>query len=231
MMTKIRNYSKQWTLFEKAWLLIFTLVNIYLFFAWNDTWVGLTASLSGMLCVVLTAKGKISSFYFGLINIFTYSYVAYKSDYYGDVMLNLLYFLPMTFFGIYYWKRNLLQENESVLVRSLGWKKKIYWFIFSLVFVFAYGLFLQWLNGTLPFVDSVTTVFSIVATIMLTKRLTDQWFYWIMVDVWSIVMWAYIFLRDGNDATVLVMWVAFLVNAVYGLYNWKKMEGDQHGRR
>src|SRR3989344_8673386 len=83
----MKNPFKDWNLFEKIWIITFTLVNIYLFFSWGDTWIGLTASLTGMLCVVLTAKGKISSFYWGLINIFAYSYVAYQSAYYGDVLL------------------------------------------------------------------------------------------------------------------------------------------------
>ncbi|MEI6731091.1 MAG: nicotinamide riboside transporter PnuC [archaeon] len=226
ILKKVKNYFKDWNLYEKIWLLAFFAVNIYLFFAWHDTLVGLTASLTGMLCVVLTAKGKISSFYYGLVNIFTYSYVAYGSAYYGDVMLNMLYFLPMTFVGIYYWKKNTVQKKkkEKLLVKHLAWKEKFVWFAGSLAVVFLYGLFLKWLNGTLPFVDSVTTVFSIVATILLTKRMTDQWFYWILVDVWSIVMWLYIFMRDGNEVSMLVMWTAFLVNAVYGYYNWRKME-------
>ncbi len=220
---------KNWNLFEKIWLLTFTLINIYLFFAWSDTWVGLTASLTGMLCVVLTAKGKMSSFYWGLINILTYSYVAYKSAYYGDVMLNMLYFLPMTFVGIYFWSKNSIKnkDEKQPVVRSLKWKDKIMWLALALLIVYLFGLFLKFLNGTLPFVDSVTTVFSIFATIMLTKRLTDQWFYWILVDIWSIVMWVYIFLRDGNQISMLVMWSAFLVNALYGYYNWLKMEKNQ----
>lgn len=233
LIRQMSEYSKEWTLFEKLWLLTFTAINIYLFFAWHDNWIGLTASITGMLCVVLTAKGKISSFYFGLVNIFAYSYVAYRSAYYGDVMLNLLYFLPMTFFGIYFWKKNLKKDKvtKTVLVKSLSWKHKAYWLVLSLTVVFIYGLFLKWLNGTLPFVDSVTTVFSIVATILLTKRYTDQWFYWIMVDVWSVFMWVYIFLRDGNEISVLIMWIAFLVNAVYGYYNWVKMEKNQNDKK
>jgi nicotinamide mononucleotide transporter len=225
-MKKIKNILNEWGTFELIWLVVFTAINLFLFFAWHDTIIGLVASLTGMLCVVLTAKGKISSFYFGLINIFTYSYVAFKSAYYGDVMLNMLYFLPMTFVGIYYWKRNqkLNNGNKELIVSCLKWKDKTYWFTLSVLSIILYGLFLQFLGGTLPFVDSLTTVFSIVATILLTKRLTDQWFYWIMVDVFSIVMWAYIFFRDGNDITILVMWCAFLVNALYGYYNWKKME-------
>jgi len=218
-----------WTTFEKIWLTTFFLVNIYLFFAWHDTWIGLTASLTGMLCVVLTAKGKISSFYWGLINIFAYSYVAYKSAYYGDVFLNIGYFLPMTFFGIYFWTKNTVDKSikSDVRVRSLSWGKKIFWFVLSLVIVYLFGLFLKFLHGTLPFVDSTTTVFSVIATILLTKRYSDQWFYWIMVDIWSIVMWAFIFIRDGNQISMLVMWTAFLVNAIYGYYNWIRMERRQ----
>jgi nicotinamide mononucleotide transporter len=228
----MKKYFKDWTTYEKIWLLIFTVINIYLFFSWGDTLIGLTASLTGMLCVVLTAKGKISSFYWGLINILAYSYVAYQSTYYGDVMLNMLYFLPMTFLGIYFWNKNSRKKKESktVLVKSLSWKNKALVLFGSLILVYALGLFLKTISGTLPFVDSTTTIFSIVATILLTKRYSDQWFYWIMVDVWSIVMWVHIFLRDGNQVSMLVMWSAFLVNAIYGYYNWTKLERTQNGK-
>ncbi len=228
----MKKILKDWNLFEKIWLLAFTAVNIYLFFAWHDTWIGLTASLTGMLCVVLTAKGKISSFYWGLINIFAYSYVAYSSAYYGDVILNMLYFLPMTFFGIYFWGKNSKKKDETkvVLVKKLSWRNKILVFGLSLILVYGLGLFLKMIQGTLPFVDSTTTIFSIIATILLTKRYADQWFYWIMVDIWSIVMWVFIFVRDGNQVSMLVMWTAFLANALYGYYNWLKLEKEQNGK-
>jgi len=222
---RFRKYLGGWSLFEKIWLIAFTIINIYLFFAWHDSWIGLTASLTGMICVVLTAKARISSFYFGLINILAYSYVAYSSAYYGDVMLNMLYFLPMTFVGIYFWKRNLKSDKKGeVVVKSLKWKERLIWFTNSIIILFIYGLILTLIKGRLPFIDSATTVFSVIATIMLNKRLTEQWFYWIIVDVLSIIMWAYIFFTSGGDVSILVMWSAFLVNAVYGYYNWKKLE-------
>ncbi len=225
----ISNYLKDWSLFEKIWLLTFTLINIYLFFAWQDSWIGLTASITGMLCVVLTAKARIGSFYFGLVNILAYSYVAYQSRYYGDVMLNMLYFLPMTFVGIYFWQKNLKNGGE-VVVRSLNWKDRFIWFGSSIVILIIYGLILTIIKGTLPFIDSATTVFSVIAIIMLNKRLTEQWFYWIIVDILSIIMWVYIFITSGGDVSMLVMWSAFLVNAIYGYYNWTKLEGKQNGK-
>ena len=146
-------------------------------------------------------------------------------------MLNMLYFLPMTFFGIYFWSKNTKQREEKkrVIVRNLSWKEKIVWFGSSIVVFTIYGFLLKFLNGTLPFIDSSTTVFSIIATILLTKRVTDQWFYWIMVDILSVVMWVYIFVMKQGDVSMLVMWSAYLVNAVYGYYNWRKMEKKQHG--
>ena len=226
-----KKFLSDWNLFEKIWLLTFTLVNLYLFFIWQDSWIGLIASLTGMLCVVLTAKAKISSFYFGLINILAYSYVAYQSRYFGDVMLNMLYFLPMTFVGIYFWKRNLKNNKKGeVIVKSLNWAKRFIWFGSSIVILTFYGLILTLIKGTLPFVDSATTVFSIIAIIMLNKRLTEQWIFWIIVDVLSIIMWAYIFITSGGDVSMLVMWSAFLVNAMYGYYNWRKLEKKQNDK-
>ena len=142
-------------------------------------------------------------------------------------MLNMLYFLPMTFIGIYFWKKNLKNKRTGLVrVRSQTWAQRFNWLVIALLASGIYGIALLWMKGTLPFIDSTTTVFSIVATIMLNKRLTEQWFYWIAVDVLAIIMWVYIFVTVGSDVSMLVMWSAFLVNAMYGLYNWRRMEEE-----
>ena len=106
-------------------------------------------------------------------------------------------------------------------------EKRFVWFGASLIALTIYGGILTLINGTLPFIDSATTVFSVIATIMLNKRLTDQWFYWIIVDILSIGMWVYIFITSKGDISMLVMWSAFLVNAIYGYYNWQRLEKKQ----
>ena len=102
---------KGWTTFEKVWLGVFTAINIYLFFAWGDSLLGLTSSMAGMLCVVLAAKGRISTFYVGLIQASTYAYISYTYGLYGEAMLNGLFYFPMQFVGIYYWKRNQVRNS------------------------------------------------------------------------------------------------------------------------
>jgi nicotinamide mononucleotide transporter len=228
MKNYIKRYFKDWNLFEKIWLFAFTAVNIWLFFMWHDNWIGLTASISGMICVVLVAKGKISNYYFGFVNIVAYAYVAYQNKYYGDFMLNAYFYFPMQFVGLYFWikNRNKSKTKDDVSVSYLGLKEKLLWLIVSIIAIIDYGIYLQHIGGRLPFVDSTTTVLSIVATILMTRRVTEQWLLWIIVDVVSIYMWVYRIIQGSSDISMIVMWTAFLVNAIYGYYNWRKLEKE-----
>ena len=226
----VKKYFGDWNGFEKIWLFAFTLINIYLFFAWEDSVIGLITSLTGMICVVLVAKGKISNYYFGIVNVLLYAYIAYQSQYYGEVMLNALYFLPMQFVGLYYWRKhsNKKKGKDDVGVKHLDKRERFIWGMLSVVGVVAYGVFLKYLGGTLPFIDSASTVLSVIAMILMVKRVSEQWLLWIAIDVVSIYMWFYVLMQGGNDVSMLVMWSAYLVNAIYGYYNWKKLEAKQN---
>ena len=99
---------KNWTKFEKAWLITFLIMvvgsTIYFsitgtdYTSWHSillNWViAPVSAISGILCVVLVAKGKLSNYIWGTINCITYGYVAYMSGYYGDSIINIFYFLP-----------------------------------------------------------------------------------------------------------------------------------------
>jgi nicotinamide mononucleotide transporter len=65
---------------------------------------------------------------------------------------------------------------------------------------------------------------SVIAMVLMVFVFVEQWILWIVVDIVSIIMWIQVMLNGGNDIAVLIMWTAFLVNAVYGLYNWVKLE-------
>lgn len=222
---------KNWTLFEIGWLFSFTLINIYLFFAWSDSLLGLISSISGMLCVVLVAKGKIANYYFGIVQTLTYAYIAYVYGLYGEVMLNALFYFPVQFIGIYMWKKHKTDrgvKGEDVKVRSLtktGW---FYTLSSILILTIAYGFFLKYLGGNLVWTDSATNVLSIAAQILMLKRYTEQWLLWISVNVLSIFLWlGALISQGGNDFSMLVMWSAFLVNSIYGYVNWRKLSIKQ----
>lgn len=227
----LKNYFDDWNLYEKWWLLIFAGINIYLFFAWHDTIIGLVTSLTGMLCVVLTAKGRISNYYFGIINVALYVVISFQSKYYGEAILNLVYFLPMSFVGIYYWyKHENKKKKDTIYMLKIKKSEFLFWLVVSAIGILGYGLFLGYLHGTLPFVDASSTVLSITGMILTVRRAREQWIIWIVEDIIEVGMWVYVFMTSGGNVSMIIMWTAYLTNAIYGYYNWKKLEVENNGK-
>ena len=209
---------KEWNWFEKSWLIIFTVINIIVFFYSKDSVLGLIAALTGMLSVILVAKGKISNYYFGIVNVVLYGFISYQSKYYGEAMLNLGYFLPMQLIGLVMWSKNQVNVDEKNEVKTERMKAKeiIFWSTVSIVGILIYGMILKKIGNALPYADAFTNVLSIIAMILMVKRYIEQWAVWILIDIVSIYMWFFI----KANYNITIMWTAYLINAVYGLVNW-----------
>ena len=214
------DWRDHWSPFERWWLLLFSLTNLLLFFALDDTWIGLLASLTGMMSVILVAKRRISNYYYGIINILLYAWLSWHQQYYGEVMLNLLYYFPTQFIGLFLWRRHrTAPQSGEVRIRWLTNRERVLWGTVAILGTVAYGWFLARISGALPYTDSFTTILSIVATVLMLQRVPEQWILWILVDIATIAMWVRA-LETGGGISMVVMWSAYLVNAVYGLVVW-----------
>ena len=225
-METFRKYIKSeltgWKAFDVIWLAVATAVILGLSIYWKDTWMSLLAALTGVWCVILTGKGKRSSFIFGLINVIFYAVVAFQAKYYGEVMLNALYYLPMNFVGWFAWKKHMNDDTGEVVKERLTVKKSVFVYALTAAAIFVYGLILKALGGNLPFIDSMSTVVSVVAQILSIKRLMEQWVLWIVVDVVTVIMWAVHFARGGETVATLAMWSVYLINALIMFFRWYK---------
>lgn len=211
-----------WKKLEVMWLALAIAVTVGLSIYWKDNWIGIAAAVTGVACVILTGKGKMSSYIFGMINTVLYAYVAFGAKYYGEVMLNLLYYVPMNIVGWVLWKKNMDADNNEVIKERLNNKWRIVLTVLSVVGIFLYGLLLKVLGGSLPFVDSMSTVLSVVAQILCVKRLMEQWAVWIIVDVVTVFMWAVEFAKGGESVATLIMWSVYLINAIIMFVKWNK---------
>lgn len=216
------DFIENWTLFEKVWLIVFSSIIVGVYYFSNDTFLGLAASLTGMLTVVLVAKGRISNYYFGIINVSLYGFLALQNQYYGEVMLNWIFFLPAQFIGLYIWSHNM-RNDGIVKVYEPTNKQRVVGGFMTVLAIAGYGLVLKWLDGNLPLFDAASTVLSVMAQILMALRATEQWILWIIVDIITIYLWVTAFLSTGEGLTLVVMWSAYLVNACYGFWNWRKM--------
>lgn len=225
-MSKLKSFIKTelsgWRPLEILWLGIATAVITALSIYWKDTAVGIISALTGVWCVILTGKGKVSSFLFGIVNVILYAYIAFGEKYYGEVMLNLLYYLPCSIIGVFVWGKNVDENSAEVTKKSLSARWAVIIYPLTAIAVVIYGLILKMLNGTLPFVDSISTVLSVVAQILCLKRFAEQWIMWIIIDAVTVAMWIYSYLNDGESIATLLMWIVYLFNAIIMYIKWHK---------
>ena len=210
----------EWTLI----LLIVGLNILYSILIRDIAWIPTIASISGVICVVLVAKGHITNYLFGLIQVCLYVYISWLSRYWGEVMLNGLYYVPMQFVGFFSWKRRLITGSASqVQSRRLSTKSAIYIGTGTLITALMYGYLLQLLNGQTPYIDAISTILSIVAMILMVRAYAEQWALWICVNIVTVFMWCLSVNRHEPHAIVMVMmWSVYLINSVYGLIRWMK---------
>ncbi|MBF0245788.1 MAG: nicotinamide mononucleotide transporter [Planctomycetes bacterium] len=180
-----------------------------------------TVSLSGILCVGLIAIGRREGYLIGLYNSLSYSILAYGNGLYGEVYLNLLFFVPTGVIGYVMWSRHTRQDR-TVEMRQLGWKHRGAVVVFCIASTIGLGLLLG-LNPrqNTPFIDATTNVLSVVATFLMMWRYKEQWLLYILLNVVTIGMWLMRSRAGGTAGDLMIlMWSLFLLNALFGCWRW-----------
>ncbi|WP_409041733.1 nicotinamide riboside transporter PnuC [Mannheimia haemolytica] len=230
--TKLKQeFFSGWTTFEAKLVDCFLAIQIGIFIYQPDTWIATIAAITGILCVVFVGKGKISNYLFGLISVSLYAYISYTFQLYGEMMLNLLVYVPVQFIGFYFWRKNMTSENtvnnagvEEVIAKALTAKQWVIVAITTIIGTFLYIELLKYLGSALAILDGATVVISIVAQILMVLRYREQWALWIIVNIMTISLWTAMYFQNGETSLpLLVMYVMYLCNSIYGYYNWIKL--------
>ena len=184
-------------------------------------------SLMGILSTVCSANGIIWTFLFGLIDVSLYAVMCFIGGKWGNAFLHLLYFLPMQFVGFFQWRRRGAALKEAPKARRLTGKGRA---IAGAALVLGSAVLFAVLRLTgavqTPFADAFSVVCNIIGQLLLSMAYMEQWFFWIGVNVSTIVMWSLTLSANPSDSYALIYIIKYsfyLLNALNGLRLWIKM--------
>ena len=218
----LKNEITGWTVFETIWLILSVAVITSLSIYWGDSPVAIISAVAGVMYSICAGKGKLCAYIFGVINCVLYALIAFSATYYGETMLNIIYYLPMQFVGFYVWSKNMNPQTHEVEKNHLDKKNRLILFISIAVLTVIYAYILKPLGDKLPLIDSFTTVASVIAMIITVKMCSEQWWIWFAVNLLSVFMW-WIDFRSGSDnIATLLMWIIYLFTSVFMLIKWEK---------
>jgi nicotinamide mononucleotide transporter len=135
----------------------------------------------------------------------------------GLVMESALqvYYLAMAVYGWWQWQRGRQGSGELAISR---WNTKQHLVAVTSILLFsaASGLLLQQLTGAaLPFLDSFTTWGSVLTTWMVTRKILENWLYWLVID--SVSIYLYI---DRELYLTALLFATYLVIVIFGFKAW-----------
>ena len=176
-------------------------------------WLGV---LTGLLYVILISFKNITAWLFALLSSAIYVYLCFISNLFLETGLQLFY-VAMAIFGWLKWKKDSL-ENETNIIK---WDYRLHLLNIlisgSLTFIIGY-IFDNFTSQANPYTDAFSTIFSLVATFMVTKKVLENWIYWVFIDAVCI----YLFASRGLYLTSL-LFVLYTTIAVIGFFQWRSL--------
>ena len=147
-----------------------------------------------------------------------YSILFFDASLLMDSALNIFY-LIMAIYGWYSWKYgNVRIEDEELNITSYGFFKNLKITVILIIISLILGYFMaNYTSADFAYLDTFTTVFAVFATYMLTKKVLENWLYWVVIDTSSI----YIYIHKGFYLTA-ILFLIYTLLAIIAYRQWKK---------
>lgn len=194
----------------------------------RENYMTLIASVIGATSLIFNAKGNPIGQVLMVIFSILYGIISYTFSYYGEMITYLGMTAPMAVFALISWLWNPYNGNKAeVKVNSLKKQETIFMSLLAAVITFGFYFILRYFHtaNLIPSTISVTTSF--LAVYLTFRRSPYFALAYAANDIVLIVLWILAALSDISYLSVIICFVAFLVNDIYGFINWLKMQKRQ----
>ncbi|MEO7176133.1 MAG: nicotinamide riboside transporter PnuC [Saprospiraceae bacterium] len=172
------------------------------------------ALISGILYVVLAARQSVWCWLWGAISTVLSGISFYQSKLYSDTLLQI-YYLAAACYGYWTWSRKSPAGN-MLKVQSFRLQNHLLLIALALGISFLLGRFWQQFGASLPYVDAFLAALSIIATWMTTRKILENWLYWILIDL------AYVAMYFHKELFIFVILYAVYAGiAIHGFLKWR----------
>jgi len=185
------------------------------FKVWPLSYTEVFGFLSGGICVWLVVRENVWNWPVGLVNVTLFFILFYQARLYADMCLQAVYFG----LGVYgWWNWVYGAPNKPKLpISKTTWVEWIALLIIIPLGTWGIREVLIAVQGEAPFWDSLTTVLSLCAQYLLSRKRLENWYFWIAADI----IYVPLFLSRGLPL-ISFLYGIFLVMCLVGITRWFK---------
>lgn len=191
----------------------------------RENYLTLLASLIGVTSLIFCAKGNPIGQVLMVIFSIVYGIISYSFAYYGEMITYLGMSGPMAAFALIAWLKNPYKGKKSqVKVNKISKKETTFMLVLSVLVTVLFYFILKYFDtaNLIPSTISITTSF--IAVYLTFRRSPYFAFIYAINDLVLIVLWTLATLTDINYVSVLICFIVFFINDIYGFISWLRME-------
>ena len=189
------------------------------------SYVEFIGTVLGLISVFLAARANIFTWPTGIANAIFFMLIFYQIHLYSDMFLQM-YFCVMGVYGWFTWKYRA--EHAQSAIRTLSNTNRLWLAALIVGAVLIIGTLISQIHlllpqifekpASYPYIDTFVAVSSVLAVILLARRIFETWVLWVLVDITSI--WLY---YVKGVKLIAVEYVIFLSLAVLGVISWYRL--------
>lgn len=188
----------------------------------GDYIVAVLSAICGITYTVFAGYGTPVCYIFGLLGSGFYIFLSFQNALWGNLLLYLLYYIPMQTVGFFKWNKNLKDGKKEIVKISIDKSEFKIIAGITILLCFTAILILYYLNDTHPVLDGITTMVSVAGMYLTVKRAIEQWLAWMIVNSLSFVMWLQVAMSGERVFSTVIMWGVYLFLAFYFYFEWRK---------
>lgn len=224
----MRNPFRELTRFELClWLTSVVVVTLSYILSGSGGRLTALSSLIGVTALIFVSKGYVLGQVLTLVFALFYGIVSFFFGYYGEMITYLGMSAPAALMSIVSWLRHPYKGTKVVEVNRLTKKQWVIGGIITVAATAAFYFILSALNTKNIVFSTVSVATSMAASYLTFLRSPFYGIAYGLNDIVLIVLWVLASIEDISYIPMIVCFIMFLFNDLYGFYNWQKIKTKQ----
>ena len=195
---------------------------------YDVTLIELIAVVASFVAIVLAKRNNLWTFIIGLLSSSTYFAFFYQQHLYCMMVLQII-FVGIDFYGLINWIQP--RQKQELPITKMKWKNFELLAIITTIAGIAIGFGMKALGqlypeqlplSSYPISDAVIMTANIVGQVLLAQRKIDNWYVWIMIDIFSVIIWSLM----GMWLTT-ILYVTYLIISITAIHTWNKQLNEK----
>lgn len=195
----------------------------------RENYLTLAASLIGVTSLIFNAKANPFGQLLMIIFSVLYGIISYSFAYYGEMLTYMGMTGPMALLALIAWLKNPYNEGDhsQVKVNKITKLEAVLMLILSFAVTAVFYFVLKAFNTNNLALSTVSVTTSFIAVYLTFRRSPYFAAAYAANDVVLIALWILASISNVSYISVVICFVVFLINDIYGFLSWLKLEKVQ----